>query len=123
MIALAAGAIALPIAAKIAPASAWWDYESWDLFAEERTVTFDWNHSYGPLEWPQRGTTLLEVSSELPLYWKASVLDRFDGFTWQRATRSDALADAPTSTPAGSARARGSSPRATRSGSCGPRSS
>ena len=57
-------------------------------------MTFDWDHSYGPLEWPQRGTTLLEVSSELPLYWKASVLDRFDGFTWQRATRSDALATA-----------------------------
>ena len=55
-------------------------------------MTFDWNHSYGPLDWPQEGTTLLEVRSVEPHYWKASVLDRFDGFTWQRATGGDALA-------------------------------
>ncbi len=88
---LAAGVAALPLAARIDTTQPWWNYENWDFFADERTVTYNWDHSYGPLDWPQRGTTVLEVASAVPLYWKASVLDRFDGFTWQRATRADAL--------------------------------
>ena len=86
-----AGLLALPVAATLDRDTPWWDYESWDWFGREREVTFDWNHSYGPLDWPQEGTTLLEVRSVEPHYWKASVLDRFDGFTWQRATGGDAL--------------------------------
>ena len=86
-----AGLLALPAAAALDRDTPWWDYESWDWFGREREVTFDWNHSYGPLDWPQEGTTLLEVRSVEPHYWKASVLDRFDGFTWQRATGADAL--------------------------------
>ena len=85
------GLLALPAAAALDRDTPWWDYESWDWFGREREVTFDWNHSYGPLDWPQEGTTLLEVRSVEPHYWKASVLDRFDGFTWQRATGGDAL--------------------------------
>ena len=88
----AAGALALPAAASLDPAEPWWDYESWSWFGSEREVTFDWDHKYGPLDWPQRGTTLLEVRSDEPLYWKASVLDRFDGFTWQRARDTDIYA-------------------------------
>ncbi len=91
-VAAAGGLIALPVAARLDPAVAWWDYESWDWIGRDSEVTFDWNHSYGPLEWPDRGTKLLEVRSTAPLYWKASVLDRFDGFTWQRAQRADVLA-------------------------------
>ena len=88
----AAGALALPVAAGLDPAEPWWDYESWSWFGSEGEVSFDWDHKYGPLDWPQRGTTLLEVRSDEPLYWKASVLDRFDGFTWQRARDSDIYA-------------------------------
>ena len=29
-----------------------------------RTVTFDWTHRYGPLDWPRDGTTLLNVKSD-----------------------------------------------------------
>ena len=35
---------------------------------------------------------MLTVHSPTPLYWKTSVLDRFDGFAWQRAKSSDPLA-------------------------------
>ncbi len=91
---LAAGAVAVPAAARLDPGQPWWNYESWHWFSGEHTVTFDWDHSYGPLEWPQRGTELLQVRSTRPLYWKASVLDRFDGFTWQRAQADDVLAAA-----------------------------
>ena len=39
------------------------DYQSWNWFGG-KDVTFDWNHSYGPLDWPREGTTLLQVKSE-----------------------------------------------------------
>jgi transglutaminase-like putative cysteine protease len=93
-VAAAAGVVALPLAARIDPASAWWDYRSWEWFGGESGVSFEWDHSYGPLSWPDDGTTLLDVRSANPAYWKASVLDRFDGFTWQRAAPADPLATA-----------------------------
>ncbi len=91
-VAAAAGLLALPLAGRLDPAGPWWNYESWDWFGRDREVTFDWNHSYGPLDWPREGTTMLEVRSTQPLYWKASVLDRFDGFVWERAREEDPLA-------------------------------
>lgn len=88
----AAGVLALPVAASLDPRTPWWDYESWSWFGSERSVTFNWDHQYGPLDWPQEGTTLLEVQSNRPFYWKTVVLDRFDGFEWQRARDSDVFA-------------------------------
>lgn len=93
-VALAAGLVAVPLAARLDPESAWWDYRSWEWFGGRSGVSFEWDHSYGPLPWPDKGTTLLEVRSASPAYWKASVLDRFDGFTWQRARRADLLGTA-----------------------------
>ena len=86
--------LALPLASALESDRAWLDYESWDVFAAPEQVSFEWDHGYGPLDWPQVGTSLLSIQSRRPLYWKTSVLDRFDGFTWQRATRDDALAAA-----------------------------
>jgi protein-glutamine gamma-glutamyltransferase len=91
--AVAAALVALPIAARLGD-SGWWDWENWNLFARERIVRFDWDHSYGPLEWPQRGTSLLSVHSGQSHYWKVTNLDRFDGFKWERARPDDLLADA-----------------------------
>ena len=93
-VAALAGFGAVPIAFALDPDRPWLDYENWDWFAGEREISFEWNHNYGPLDWPQRGTTLFAVESGQPLYWKTSVLDRFDGFTWQRASPDDALAAA-----------------------------
>lgn len=90
-LAAAAAGLVLPLAATLDPARAWWDYRNWQWFGADRAVRFDWDHSYGPLRWPDSGTTLLEVSSVAPAYLKASVLDRFDGFTWQRARPTDPL--------------------------------
>jgi protein-glutamine gamma-glutamyltransferase len=52
-------------------------------------VTFDWTHSYGPLDWPRDGTTMLNVRADRPHYWKAETLDLFDGFRWSRSGRND----------------------------------
>lgn len=65
------------------------DYRGWAIFGAERDVRFDWNHSYGPFEWPQRGTTLLEIRSDRPLLWRTSVLDSFDGSRWLRGGAPD----------------------------------
>ncbi len=66
---------------------------SWNPFGGGRRSRFDWNHSYGPLDWPRDGTTLLNVKSARPHYWKVETLDRFDGLRWVRAAQ--AAHDAP----------------------------
>ena len=81
---LAVGVLALPLAARLDAETAVIDYQSWNWFGG-KDVTFDWNHSYGPLDWSREGTTLLNVRSDKPLYWKAETLDSFDGLRWVRS--------------------------------------
>jgi protein-glutamine gamma-glutamyltransferase len=62
---------------------AWFDY--WTLagrFAPKTMDTFNWSQTYGPLDWPRRGTTVLAVRARQPEYWKAEDLDVFDGQAW-----------------------------------------
>ncbi|HEX8065451.1 MAG TPA: transglutaminaseTgpA domain-containing protein [Thermoleophilaceae bacterium] len=82
---LAAGAVGLPLAAGLAGREALIDYRSWTLFGEQshgKGNSFDWDHSYGPIEWSRSGETLLRVRSRRPHYWKAETLDAFDGVRW-----------------------------------------
>jgi len=89
--AAAAGAVllaciaAIPAAARYDDRKPWIDYESWNPFAAQATTRFDWSHSYGPIDWPRDGTTLMYVRSEERHYWKVETLDRFDGFRWVRS--------------------------------------
>ena len=94
---LALGALSLPIAAALDAKDPWLDYHSWDWFGSHEAITFDWTHRYGPLDWPRDGTTLLNVKSKKPNYWKVEVLDTFDGLRWVRSRTSDAsqTPDAP----------------------------
>jgi protein-glutamine gamma-glutamyltransferase len=78
------GIVSLPVAAALDGDRPWWNYRAWNLFGGGKAITFDWNHQYGPLDWPRDGTTLLNVRSDRPHYWKAQVLDGFDGFRWVR---------------------------------------
>jgi protein-glutamine gamma-glutamyltransferase len=82
---VAIGILAIPFSIKLDGSKPWWDYRSFDWFAGGKTVTFDWTHSYGPLDWPRDGTTLLNVRSPRPHYWKAETLDTFDGYRWERS--------------------------------------
>jgi transglutaminase-like putative cysteine protease len=63
----------------------WIDYSDWQLAGNEGGSTFDWDHTYGPLDWPRDADALLAVDSDQPHYWKASVLDEFDGTRWLNA--------------------------------------
>jgi transglutaminase-like putative cysteine protease len=78
------GICALPLAAGLDNGKAWWDYGAWNIFGPGKSIRFNWTHEYGPLDWPREGTTLLNVKSEEPHYWKAETLDSFDGFRWVR---------------------------------------
>ncbi|HET9720230.1 MAG TPA: transglutaminase-like domain-containing protein, partial [Solirubrobacteraceae bacterium] len=43
---------------------------------------FNWSQTYGPLQWPNRGTDVMEVRARFPSYWKAEDLDLFNGSDW-----------------------------------------
>ena len=79
-----AGGVAVGIATRLDASEPWLNYESWDFAAGEAGATFDWDHGYGPLDWPREGETLFTVKSEKPHYWRASVLEDFDGVRWER---------------------------------------
>jgi protein-glutamine gamma-glutamyltransferase len=81
---LALGVLSLPPAAALDGDRPWWDYRAWNWFGGGTPITFSWNHEYGPLDWPRDGTTLLNIRSDRPHYWKAEVLDGFDGLRWVR---------------------------------------
>jgi protein-glutamine gamma-glutamyltransferase len=80
-------AVAVPAAALIEPGRALIDYRGWKLFSAQG-LGFRWDQSYGPLNWPQQGTLVLEVASDQSHYWKATNLDSFDGVRWRRSSSS-----------------------------------
>jgi hypothetical protein len=87
----AAALVALLVTPALASTEPWVDYRHWSwTLHKERTVSFDWRHSYGPLHWPRKGTTLMLVKSKDPHYWKAESLDRFDGHGWTTSPLQDA---------------------------------
>jgi protein-glutamine gamma-glutamyltransferase len=79
----ALGVLALPIAGAL-QAPPWLDYRDWELAARHGPRSFTWDHSYGPLA-PRDGTPLLGVRSADRHYWRAAVLDQFDGYVWRRS--------------------------------------
>ena len=86
------GVLSLPFAAALDGDEPWWDYRAWNWFGGGKSINFDWSHQYGPLDWPREGTTLLNVRSNRPHYWKVEVLQGFDGFRWI-PTRGSATTD------------------------------
>jgi protein-glutamine gamma-glutamyltransferase len=91
-----AGVLAVAGAARLDAKEPWLDYKKWDWAASEAGATFDWDHDYGPLDWPRDGDTLFAVKSDAPHYWKASVLEDFDGVRWERpAYNAGARLEAP----------------------------
>jgi protein-glutamine gamma-glutamyltransferase len=99
---IAVGLIAVPAAAALDAKRPWWNYSGLAWFGDGKRITFDWTHSYGPLDWPRDGTTLLYVKSDHPQYWKAESLDVFDGFRWARSAGQDSTtvgADLPLRQP------------------------
>ena len=82
---LAACLVALPAAAGYDDTRRWIDYESWNPFEGNAASRFNWSHSYGPIDWPRDGRTLMNVRSDERHYWKVETLDLFDGVRWRRS--------------------------------------
>lgn len=78
-------AVALPLASRVDASDPVVSYTTWSIFGDEERIGFNWNHTYGPLDWPQDGTPVFEAKTGVPTYWKAFVLDEFDGASWVRA--------------------------------------
>ena len=72
---LVACVAALPAAARYEKSEPLVDYESWNPFAARATTAFDWSHTYGPIDWPRKGTTLMNVRSDERHYWRVETLD------------------------------------------------
>jgi transglutaminase-like putative cysteine protease len=83
-----AGLVALPAAARLDASKPWIDYSDW-TWTNDHGIAYRWNHSYGPLDWPRDGSTMFAVESDQAHYWRSIVLDRFDGFRWERSEASD----------------------------------
>jgi transglutaminase-like putative cysteine protease len=88
---VALGVLSLPPAAALDANDPWWDYRAWNWFGGGKPITFSWSHEYGPLDWPRDGTTLLNIRSDRPHYWKAETLDGFDGLRWVRTQNADEI--------------------------------
>ena len=76
---------ALPAAARYEDRRPLIDYQSWNPFAAQAATKFDWSHSYGPIDWPRDGTTLMNVRANERNYWRVETLDSFDGVRWERS--------------------------------------
>ena len=62
----------------------WVNYEKIaEDVASRGTVGYSWDHSYAPLDWPRDGRELLRIKAQVQSYWKAEVLDTFDGREWR----------------------------------------
>lgn len=78
--------VAMPVAAALDTSGGWFNYRNWRVLGDTAGVNYRWNHSYGPINWPRRGTTLLYVQANRPYYWKAETLDDFNGVNWLRTS-------------------------------------
>jgi protein-glutamine gamma-glutamyltransferase len=87
---LSAALISLPIAARFDGHHPWLDYRNWDWSwaSGDSGESFNWDHSYGPLNWQRTGEVLLQARSDAPHYWRTAVLDQFDGYRWHESTTS-----------------------------------
>jgi transglutaminase-like putative cysteine protease len=86
VVVIAAALVALPVAAKLDSSKGWLDYKNWRVLGNTAGVNYSWDASYGPINWPRRGTTLLYMQANRPYYWKAETLNDFDGRRWLRTS-------------------------------------
>jgi transglutaminase-like putative cysteine protease len=86
----AVGVTAVLASAVLAPhldsSKPWVNYEAIaESLQAGKSITFSWNHSYAPLDWPRDGIELARVRSRGDLYMKTANLEQFDGREWVQA--------------------------------------
>ncbi|MFL5982894.1 MAG: transglutaminaseTgpA domain-containing protein [Gaiellaceae bacterium] len=87
--AVVVGAFALSSSAAVAK-DAFLDWQHWDLYTRPQkpvSVRYIWDAHYDGVRFPKKATTVLSIRAPRdPQYWRATVLDRFDGTRWLEHT-------------------------------------
>ena len=86
------GAFALSSSAAVAK-DAFLDWQHWDFYtrpAKPVSVQYVWDANYNGVRFPKKVTTVLSIQApRRPMYWRATVLEHFDGTRWrERLSRS-----------------------------------
>ncbi|MCW2990939.1 MAG: transglutaminase domain protein, partial [Solirubrobacterales bacterium] len=80
VVAVAGALVASP---QLDAAKPWVDYQAIvESLSTPPSIGFNWEHGYGPLNWPRENRIMLRVASDRPHYWKTVDLDTFDGTAW-----------------------------------------
>ena len=83
--AVLAGALALSSSPAVAK-TAFLDWQGWDFYTRPQkpvNVRYVWDARYDGVRFPKKKTTVLTIRAPGgPYYWRATVLDRFDGTRW-----------------------------------------
>jgi transglutaminase-like putative cysteine protease len=86
------GAFALSSSAAVAK-TAFLDWQHWDFYTRPQkpvSVRYVWDGRYDGVRFPKETTTVLSIRApRTPMYWRATVLDRFDGTRWLEHLSSD----------------------------------
>ncbi len=79
------GALALSSSPAVAK-SAFLDWQHWDFYTHPQksvSVRYIWDARYDGVRFPKKKTIVLTIRARhTPYYWRATVLDRFDGTRW-----------------------------------------
>jgi transglutaminase-like putative cysteine protease len=98
------GAFALSSSAAVAK-TAFLDWQHWDFYTRPQkpvSVRYVWDANYGGVLFPKKRTTVLTIRApRRPMYWRATVLDRFDGTRWREHLWTDTPREAYKLAPAG----------------------
>jgi transglutaminase-like putative cysteine protease len=90
--AVVVGAVALSASPAVAK-TAFLDWQHWDFYNRPQapvSVSYVWDSTYRPLRFPKKTTTVLTVAGpSTPLYWRATVLERFERDRWLERVRSE----------------------------------
>jgi transglutaminase-like putative cysteine protease len=83
--AVVAGAFALSSSPAVAK-SAFLDWQHWDFSTHSQksvSVRYVWDAQYNGIRFPKKQTVVMTIRApHRPFYWRATVLDRFDGTRW-----------------------------------------
>ena len=98
------GAFALSSSAAVAK-TAFLDWQHWDFYTHPEkpvSVRYVWDANYGGVHFPKNETTVLSIRApSRPQYWRATVLDQFDGTRWREHVWGETPAEAHLLTPPG----------------------
>ena len=88
------GALALSSSPAVAK-SAFLDWQHWDPYTQPRkavSVSYIWDARYDGVRFPKKKTTVLTIRApHTPYYWRATVLERFDGTRWLEDLRAESF--------------------------------